>query len=806
MSTRTEKFAAGLLVLLLSHLTSGFAQKAQEYSILPVDLKEVRITDGFWLKRIETNRQVTIPHVLQKCYETGRVDNLMFAAGLKQGEYCTVYQFDDSDVFKSIEAASYSLMSSADTYLEARIDSLIALIAVVQEEDGYLYSPRRAPSERIKKGIGPERWSNLQWSHELYTLGHLFEAAAAHYRATGKRTLLDVALKSAELVVRTFNPQNLQIPPGHQEIELGLIELYEVTKDRRYLNQARYFLDIRGKGEELTGRNSWGEYAQDHAPVLEQREAVGHAVRAGYMYASMADVAALTGDPKYATALDVLWHNVVGKKLYVTGGVGATGYGEAFGGEFDLPNASAYNETCSSIANMMWNYRMYRLFADGKYLDVFERTLFNAFLSGVGMDGTSFFYPNPLQSFGTHVRTPWFTCACCPPNVARFIASLPSKIYSTSGTNLYVNLFAGNHAQLSIGNATVNIRQETGYPWDGDVRITLQPDSPELFFTLLVRIPGWSLNKPIESDLYRFKGGGAKPVLAVNGNPVALNVERGFATISRRWKAGDVVELRLPMDIRRIEANERVDADRGRIALQRGPIVYCIEWPDTRNGAVRNLLLPDNSSLSASFHQDLLNGIVKIEGKAVGYAFAKDGRMKGEEQSFAAIPYYAWAHRGPGEMSVWIAREEKAVSPLHGPTLASLSTVTVSAGKNSKAINDQIEPKTSGDESIPFFHWWPNKGTVEWVQFEFPDGAEVSQVEIYWFDDTGRGECRVPQEWKVLYKVDGKWNPVYTTDPYGVVKDKYNTVTFETVRTAALKIEIRSQPEVAGGIHEIRMK
>lgn len=806
ISTRTEKLVVGLLALFVSLLSSVYAQPAHQYPILPVDLNQVQIVDGFWQKRIETNRQATIPHVLNKCYETGRVDNLMFAAGLKIGEYCTVYQFDDSDVFKSIEAASYSLMSKPDTYLEARIDSLIILIAAVQEQDGYLYSPRKAPSERITKGIGPERWSNLQWSHELYTLGHLFEAAAAHYRATGKRTLLDVALKSAGLVVHTFNPQGLRIPPGHQEVELGLIELYEVTSDERYLRQAKYFLDIRGRGKKLTGRSSWGEYAQDHAPVLEQREAVGHAVRAGYMYAAMADVAALTGDQNYAKALDVLWNNVVGRKLYVTGGVGATGYGEAFGGEYDLPNASAYNETCSSIANMMWNYRMYRLFADAKFLDVFERTLYNAFLSGVGMDGTSFFYPNPLQSFGTHVRTPWFTCACCPPNVARFIASLPSKVYSTSGTNLFVNLFASSDARLSIGNATVSVRQQTGYPWDGDVRITLQPDSPESHFTLLVRIPGWCVNKPIEGDLYRFKEEGARPVLMVNGTLVPLNVERGFATISRRWKPGDVVELRLPIDIRRIEANERVEADRGRIALQRGPIVYCIEWPDTKDGSVRNLMLPDNSSLSASLHKDLLNGIVSIKGAAVGYAFVKDGRMVGEEQSFSAIPYYAWAHRGPGEMSVWIAREEKAVSPLHGPTLASRSAVTVSSRKNAKAINDQIEPKSSGDESVPFFHWWPNKGTVEWVQFDFPDAVEVSQIEIYWFDDTGRGECRVPQEWKVLYRVDGKWNPVYSTDPYGVVKDKYNTVTFETIRTTALRIETRSQPDVAGGIHEIRLK
>lgn len=781
-------------------------QTADFRSLVSADLRHVRVSDGFWFKRIETNRQATIPHVIKKCYETGRVDNLLFAAGVKQGEFCTVYPFDDSDVFKSIEAASYSLMSVPDKNLEAQIDSLILIIAGVQEEDGYLYSPRRAPSERIKRSIGPERWSNLQWSHELYTLGHLYEAAAAHYRATGKRTLLDIALKSAELVLRTFNPQGLQLPPGHQEVELGLIALFNVTGDARYLKQAKYFLDLRGRGKELTGRDSWGEYAQDHKPVLEQTEAVGHAVRAAYMYTAMADVAALFDDRQYAKAVDLLWQNVVGKKLYLTGGIGSTGHGEALGPEYDLPNASAYNETCSSIANMMWNFRMYQLFVDGKYLDVFERTLYNAFLSGVGMDGTSFFYPNPLQSYGTHVRSPWFTCACCPPNVARFIASLPSKLYSTSGKNLYINLFASSVARLSVGDAIVTVEQATNYPWDGNVRITLRPGASETFFTLLVRIPGWSLDTPMEGDLYRFCEAGKRPIVKLNGRSVPLEVERGFVALSRQWKSGDVVELELPMEVHRVKANERVEADRGRVALQRGPIVYCVEWPDVDGGTVRNLLIPDAAPLTVAYRQDFLNGVVPITGTALSYAFAENGSLKKQERPFAAIPYYAWAHRGPGEMSVWLAREEQAVSPRYGPTLASLSTITVSAGKNVKAINDQIEPKSSDDESVPFFHWWPNKGTTEWVQFDFPDVAEVSQIEIYWFDDTGKGECRVPKGWKVFYHIDGKWTAVYTTDEYGIAKDRYNRVNFETVRTRSLKVEIQAQENFAVGIHEIRLK
>jgi len=796
--------ALSWILIFLSSL--NYSQNKIEYPIQLVDLKNVKVTNGFWFNRIETNRKVTIPHVINKCIETGRMDNLYFAAGIKQGEFCTAYPFDDSDVYKTIEAASFSLISYPDAELEKTIDEWIDVIVKVQEKDGYLYSPRSVPSEKIKRGIGPERWSNLQWSHELYVLGHLYEAAAAHYKATGKRTLLDVAIKSADLVINTFNPDKLQIPPGHQEIELGLVQLYELTGNKKYLHQAKYFLDIRGKGKQLNNRESWNEYAQDHKPVIEQDEAVGHAVRAAYMYSAMTDIAALTGDKQYENALDKLWQNVTGKKLYVTGGIGSTGSGEALGADYDLPNMSAYNETCSSIANMMWNFKMYQFHEDGKYLDVFERTLYNAFLSGIGMDGKSFFYPNPLQSYGTHGRTPWFTCACCPPNVARFIASLPSKIYSVKENNIYVNLFASSEAELTVNNSVLKIKQKTNYPWDGNVKLALIPETTGKNFTLMIRIPGWAVDKPIDNDLYKFMESGNEPVVKVNGKEIELKIEKGFIAINKEWNTGDIIELNLPMDIHRIKANKYVDADLGKVALQRGPIVYCAEWPDIKGGYVRNLLLPDDINLTANFESDLFNGVVTINGKAFAYSFIDENKTDKQELDFKAIPYYAWAHRGSGEMSVWIANEEKAVSPLHGPTLASISKVTVSSGKNPHVMNDQIEPKNSIDESVPFFHWWPNKGTTEWVQLDFPEISEVSQVEIFWFDDTGIGECRIPQSWKVFYKEGENWKPVYSPDKYVIEKDKYNSITFETVRTKSLKIEIESQKDFAGGIHEIKIK
>ncbi len=785
------------------------AQTKKDYTIQPVPLTKIHFTDGFWYNRSETNRVATIPHVLQECKSTGRVNNLMIAAGLKHGEYCTAYQFDDSDVYKSIEAACYSLISHPDPALDKELDSLIFIISKAQEPDGYLYSPREdSASARMKQTIGPARWVNLQWSHELYVLGHLYEAAVAHYQATGKKTLLDVAIKSAGLLLKNFGPNALKVPPGHEEVEIGLIKLYRVTNDERYLNLAKFFLDIRGRGKELSGRESWGEYAQDHKPVTEQDEAVGHAVRAAYLYSAMTDIAAITGDRAYQNAVDKLWSNVVGKKLYVTGGIGSTGSGEALGANYDLPNASAYNETCSSIANMMWNYRMFQLYGDGKYLDVLERTLYNAFLSGVGLDGKSFFYPNPLQSFGTHGRSPWFTCACCPPNVARFIASLPEKFYSVDGNVIYVNLFSSNKAELSVNNFVVKLNEETNYPWDGKVKIVVATQPAGENFEMKLRIPSWAENKPIASDLYKFMGEQKENIsLSINGAPAEIKIENGFASIKRSWKSGDVVELNLPMEVRRVLANENVEDDRGKVAFQRGPIVYAAEWVDNKDGYIRNILIPDDSKFTTEFKPALLNGIEEIEGKVFGCSLNKEReQIEKTGQQFTAIPYYAWAHRGRGEMSVWLARKESAVLPLAGPTILTNARITVSHGSNPESIVDQIEPKSSNDESVPFFHWWPSKGEKEWVQVDFQKPEEVSQAEIYWFDDTGVGECRVPASWKMFYKENDKWTPVYTTDKYGVEKDKFNAVTFETVKTPSIKIEIQSQKDFAGGIHELKVK
>ncbi|OGU83278.1 MAG: hypothetical protein A2279_06330 [Stygiobacter sp. RIFOXYA12_FULL_38_9] len=576
-----------LLILLLA--VSVYAQMKKDYPIQPVPFTKVHVTEGFWFDRMETNRTVTIPYSIKLLEETGRMKNFEIAAKRATGDFCSPYYFDDSDAYKVIEAASYSLMLKPDPELSAKLDKMIEVIGAAQEQDGYLYTPRTIGTKKFEKVTGDKRWLNEEGSHELYTVGHMYEAAVAHYLATGKKNFLDIALKSAELVNSVFGPGKLQLPTGHQEIEIGLVRLYRLTGEEKHLKLAKFFLDMRGNY--VNGRKSWGEYNQDHKPVVKQDEAVGHAVRAAYMYTGMADVAALTGDKSYISALDKIWSNVVSKKLYLTGGIGASGSWEGFGPNYDLPNASGYNETCASIANVMWNHRMFLQKGDAKYLDILERTLYNALLSGIGLSGDLFFYPNVLESFGTHERSKWFSCACCPPNVARLIASLGNYVYASKENQIYVNLFTSNKSEIELKEGLVTLQQETNYPWSGSVKITVTPQSENQNFVLKLRIPGWAQNKAMPSDLYTFSDYPKEKVfLTINGKLTPLNLDKGFATIKRNWNANDVVELTLPMEIRRIAANEKVDADKGRLAIQRGPLVYAAEWKDNKDGFVRKLI------------------------------------------------------------------------------------------------------------------------------------------------------------------------------------------------------------------------
>lgn len=807
MDKRAQNAAISLMICLaLVSLYSGCKKiKTLDYPVRPVPFTDVQFTDNFWMPRMEINRRVTIPYAFQQCEETGRIKNFELAGGRGEGGFCSRYPFDDSDVYKIIEGASYSLKVYPDPELDKYLDDLIAKIASAQEGDGYLYTARTIfPNPPKVIWVDTEqRWANMYLGHELYNVGHMYEAAVAHYQATGKRTFLDLALKNAELIDSVFGLGKKIGVPGHQEIEIGLVKLYRLTGEKKYLNLAKFFLDERGRPH---GRELHGEYSQDHKPVIEQSEPVGHAVRAAYMYSGMADIAAFTGDEDYRKALDRLWENVVFKKMYITGGIGSRSGGESFGDDYELPNATAYCETCAAIANAFWNHRMFLLTGRAKYLDVLERVLYNGILSGLGFSGKLFFYSNPLESYGQHNRSPWFTCACCPSNVSRFIPSIPGYVYATKGNDLYVNLFVEGKAQVRMKSQTVSIHQETGYPWEGVVRIKIEPEKAR-GFTVHVRIPGWAKNQPVPSNLYRYLNTLDEDVsLKVNGEDAAFKLEKDFAFIHRNWRKGDVIELSLPMRVRRVLSHESVKENKKKVALERGPLVYCAEWPDN-HGFISNLILADDDALSVERREDLLSGMNIITGKVTALKMAEDGKTKKRvKQDFTVVPYYVWAHRGQGEMAVWLARDESSARALPQPTIASTSKVNVSGDIPGNAINDLWEPRNSNDHSKPYLHWWPKKGTREWVQYDFAKPEVVSSVEVYWFDDTGRGECRVPESWQVLYREDDEWKHVSSEGAYGIERDRFNIVRFKPVRTTALRLKIQLQKEFSAGIHEWRIK
>jgi hypothetical protein len=787
------------------------ADLSRDYPVTPVPFTSVHLTDGFWAPKIETNRTATIPAAFQQCEITGRVDNFIRAATALRGEplvnkKAPGYPFDDSDLYKVIEGASYALAVHPDPKLDAYVDGLIEKIAAAQEKDGYLYTTRSINPAAPHPWAGTERWQLEKVdSHELYDLGHMFEAAAAHYQATGKKNFLNVAVRAADLLVQTFGPGKKAIWPGHQITEMGLAKLYRVTNNVQYLNLAKFMLDVRAP--DSPGRRS-PTYNQSQMPVIDQTEAVGHAVRATYMYSGMADVAALTGDLSYLKAVDAIWNDVVTKKLYITGGIGATGSGEAFGKPYELPNMTAYNETCASVGNDFWNERLFLLHGDAKYIDVMERTLYNGLISGVSLDGTTFFYPNPLESKGQHARQAWFGVACCPGNITRFMASVPGYVYARQGQTIFVNLFAGGTADVTLGDGkVVKLAQATRYPWDGVVKLTVTPAARSAF-AINVRIPGWARNEPVAGDLYRFLDpAGPVPTLKVNGQAVALTVTKGYATINRTWQAGDVIDLAIPMPVRRIVANDLVDADKGRVAIQRGPLVFAAEWPDNPGGHVRNLVLPDTSMLTSEFDPKLLGGVQVVKGTSLALAADQAGAIGKTTQPFMAIPYYSWANRGRGEMLVWFPRTEAVALPRPWPTLAMSSTVSVSRKSHlsETMVNDGEEPVRS-NQGGSSFDWWPTNGATEWLQYDFPKASSISETQVFWFDDTGRGGVRVPVSWRVLYRVDDSWRPVDAKGPYAVAVDKYNVVSFTTVTTTAVRLEVTFQKDFSAGVSEWKIK
>ena len=503
-----------LFVVVISILScSQEKSEYYDYPISKVNIQNVVLTDSFWLPKIDLIQDTTIYYAFKKCEEEGRMENFLIAGKKMEGTTRGKMPFDDTDLYKIIEGASYSLISKPNSKLETYIDSVISVIKIGQEPDGYITTwftidRQKPPAPWVKPST--ERWENEISSHELYNSGHLFEAAAAHYRATGKTNFLDIALKNADLLVNNFGPNKLRIPPGHEIVETGLIKLSQITNSQKYLQLAKFFLDERG---DSSGHNLFGAYNQDHIPVIKQTEAVGHAVRALYMYAGMADIAAIYKDTDYLNAVYNLWENVTNKKMYITGGVGSKHDGEAFGDNYELPNLTAYNETCAAIGNIYWNYRLFQLTGNSKYVDVLERALYNGMIAGISLDEKKYFYPNPTESDGEYkfnkgscTREEWFDCSCCPTNLIRFIPSIPELIYSTDKDSLYINLFISNKANLKVAGNEIKIEQKTNYPWEGKMEFVITSEIKKNF-EVKIRIPGWSQNKPISGDLYSYLNG-----------------------------------------------------------------------------------------------------------------------------------------------------------------------------------------------------------------------------------------------------------------------------------------------------------
>ena len=788
-----------VLVSIIFVSASGVFGANKTAKITQVPFTQVQVSDQFWAPRIEINRTVSIPSAFAECEKSGRFDNFALAAGLIKGEHKGDFSFDDTDPYKIIEGASYSLAAKYDKKLDQYLDSVIHLIAAAQETDGYITTCVTNKCTRLEGWWGKSRWEKIN-SHELYNSGHLYEAAVAHFQATGKRTLLNVAIRNAGLVCRVFGPGEGQIhrPSGHPIIEMALTKLYKTTGDAKYLSMAKYFIDETGRG---TDGHHLNEYSQDHMPILQQNEIKGHAVRAGYLYSGVADVASLTGDTAYFNALTRIWNNMASKKLYITGGIGSRAQGEGFGPDYELHNHTAYCETCASISNVYWNQRMFLATGDAKYIDVLERALYNGVISGVSLSGNKFFYDNPLESMGQHDRQAWFGCACCPGNITRFVASVPGYMYAVQQNILFVNLYCQSTAHVVVEKNKIELKQISAYPWDGKITLVVNP-TKTLKLKIKLRIPGWAENKPVPTDLYSYVDQQATRVnVLVNGRIASATQQNGYVTLDRQWKKGDKIELLLPMAVRKVRANKLVKDDVGKIALERGPILYCLEGKDQVDNHVFNKFIPENAEFSCEFSKDLLNGIMLIRGVAI-QTEKNGGVISQKEVAFTAIPYSTWNNRGTNEMAVWMPVKAEYARPVPEPTIASRAT-----GVNTYGLNDQWEPMSSNDVSKPYHYWWLKKGTEETVEYKFEQKELVSEVEVYWLNfEHYDGNFRVPESWKLYYKEGENWIEVQTDENYTVNEDRYNTLKFKPIETSALKIVAKLQKGVSGGILEWKVK
>lgn len=780
--------AWSLSAMLLAPTGLAGSWDAPRLKLRPVPFHQVEVKDVLWAPRQATNRVASIPVNLENLAKAGNIRNLELAAiGAREGYTGPVFM--DSDIYKALEAAAYSLATHPDALLEEQLESIIATLAAAQRSDGYLNSYYTV--------VEPERrWTNLRDNHELYCAGHLFEAAVAHYQVTGRRTFLDVASRLADNIDSVFGPEKRMGYPGHPEIELALVKLWQVTGEQRYFELARFFVENRGRRffaeEHGTPLDRYdGSYWQDDVPIAEHRNIKGHAVRAAYLLSGATDIAAQTGDPALLRMIHRVWRNTVERNTYVTGGIGPSAHNEGFTDDYDLPNATAYQETCASVALAQWNHRLALLYGDARYADVVERALYNGVLAGVSLDGTHFFYVNPLESRGSHRRSEWFGCACCPPNVARTVASVGGYAYAEGDGAIWVNLYIQGTVQTEVGGRPVRLRVATEYPWDGQVELRPELDQPTSF-ELRLRIPGWC----------------EEPTVAVNGEQVRQpELERGYVVLHRTWQNGDRVNLELPMEVRRVMAHPRVGANAGRAAFERGPVVYCFEEGD-QSMPLGGVYVPVSGEFRTDRRREFLGDVVVLEGEGERVP-ALDWRRRlyqaaptPERVVLRAIPYAVWANREPWPMHVWmpIAPPAPVVGGLE--TQAEVSLSFVSGNCHPHGIHDGVVPNNSREHPGALCHWWPRRGTSEWAQYTWKDPVTVHGSRVYWFDDTGHGACRPPASWGVEYLAGGKWHAVPGASGYPVALDGWCEATFEPVTTTALRLRVQLQPNWAVGVHE----
>lgn len=791
-----------------------------------IPFEQVTLEDNFWRPRLIIQKETLVPFALDKVRPA--MDNLRKTGQYLKGDKSELpfpHRFVASDLYKVMEGAAYLLTLEKDPALEHTMDSIIDLIGAAQKPDGYLYEAHTTGVSAQHEhwgggGMGDRPYSWVVHSHELYNMGHMYEGAVAYYQATGKDKWLRIAEKSARHINHVFfegdpaynGGKPVMQAPGHEEIELALVKLYQATGDTLYLNMAKRFIDIRGITFKPEGEGVLApSYAQQHQPVREQRKAVGHAVRAAYLYSGMADVMAQTGDTSLRPALDSIWGNIVDTRMHITGGLGAIHGIEGFGPEYELPNMGAYDETCAAVGNVLFNYRMFMAEKDGKYIDVAEVALYNNVLAGVNLEGNRFFYVNPLEANGRRAfnqglkgRAPWFGTACCPSNLARLIPQIPGMMYAHTDDDIYCTFYGGTSATIPLGRGNVGIRQETGYPFDETVSLTVSPEKASQKFALHLRIPTWAGDRFVPGKLYSYVN--RQPgtwSLTVNGKPAKVKVDKGFAVIDRKWEKGDRVELHLPMGVMYSKAIDNVEADRGRLCITRGPLVYCAEAVDNASAPASYVISPTEENAVIRKGEGLMKDIDFITVSA--HSIQNPGDTK-----LTLVPYYAWNNRTDGAMIVWLAATDEVAHTAMPSMPDYIADITATYTCDIDDVNPIITnkfPSSSHDTSMLRWTSWPRKGEKQSIELKLKHPVSLESLSVYWYDDAG--DVQVPEAWNVEYLQDGAWHefPVYVTDEYRMLKDQYNMIhPGRDIMPEALRINITPRQDASAGILGIQLE